>query len=187
MCNQKPNRFSDDYMSTPKTLKMERNHFLNPDFEDVIQLVGSSGLLQYYVKLMQWHELQKNVVIEDDSEPKTFAVEDLIFGFVIWLCSCALSIIAFLIERVYFLLAFALKQKLEALRILMKKCYDRIIRSLSNFRVNLGKFRNLVRSKFRKSISTFKKVRFYFKLKRLTRKRRFFIKKKKFMRIKLFS
>jgi hypothetical protein len=121
-----------------------------------MQLIGSSGLLQYYFAYMQWHRYLKNVTLKENySTAKQFSFNDLSYGFIIWLAACGVSIVAFFLETFWFLIL-----NLRIMRDL----------SIENSRENILKLRSLVRKKvqmFKLSIKRRKRKQFNWRLKSL--------------------
>jgi hypothetical protein len=101
-CKRIPKKLDDQFMSIPITIAMDRNHLLLPDFEKVVQLVSSSGLLLYFEKYLTWFKYIRGLTIKDSSEPEVFDLNRLSFGFVIWLGVCGLAFISFSGEKIYF-------------------------------------------------------------------------------------
>jgi hypothetical protein len=112
-CKRSP-KLLDDVVATKLAPLKLPNSALHSEFEKVIQLIGSSGLLEFYVKTMRWNRYTKELNFEEEDPLHVFSLEDLGFGFVPWLCACALSIIAFLLEIIWSLL------KVMCSRILLK-------------------------------------------------------------------
>jgi hypothetical protein len=101
-CNRDPILLNEGFMSYPLALQIDHAHY---DYiEEVVQLIGSSGLLQYYVKTMQWYRYYRNFIERQDSHLKVFSLEDLSFGFLPWLVAISISLISFLLELIWFLL-----------------------------------------------------------------------------------
>lgn len=57
------------------------------------------GIIQYLFNYLLDFEVK--ALEEPPKEPKVFEVEDLKFGFMVWLAACGVSVIAFLIEVSY--------------------------------------------------------------------------------------
>lgn len=99
------------YKNPPKRMKSKvktekfgiatmRNNFIYNVTENVMSALVESGIAQYffqYIKLVVLKGLPT-----DQQEPKKFSIEDLKFGFVIFLICCGISIVAFLCEILMF-------------------------------------------------------------------------------------
>jgi hypothetical protein len=99
------------------------NDQLRSEFEKVVQLISSSGLLEFYVETMQFNQYTKKYTVLSSSPLKVFSLEDLKFGFIPWLCALAVSNVAFLVEIFWSLLKILwtiIKEKLS-------KYWNRII------------------------------------------------------------
>lgn len=67
--------------------------------ENITNYLISGGIVQYWFNyLLNFESMQ---LIPPAKQPKVFAVEDLKFGFHVWLCASAISLIAFASEILY--------------------------------------------------------------------------------------
>jgi hypothetical protein len=69
--------------------------------EDVLEITMwliQSGIAQHFHQYYYWQEFIFNRVFEVESGPKVFSVEDVSYGFSIWLNACAISILGFVGE-----------------------------------------------------------------------------------------
>lgn len=73
-----------------------RNNFIYKATEETMSALVENGIPQYFLKFIQKVILKEKPA--DPNEPKNFSVEDLEFGFVIFLLSCAASSVIFLLE-----------------------------------------------------------------------------------------
>jgi hypothetical protein len=109
VCKRFPKRLNDKFISLPMALVMNYDHHLFPEFEEVVQMMSSSGLLQFYVKEFNWYRyLRTLILVDNSSQPKIFTLADLAFGFVLWLGACGVSMAVFILEKYYFFLAKAI-------------------------------------------------------------------------------
>lgn len=89
------------------------NNFIYGVTEDVMSALVVGGIPQYFLKYIEKNVLREMPV--DPPEPKDFSIEDLEFGFMIFLICCGISIAIFLIEILMFygrkILCFRKKNK----------------------------------------------------------------------------
>jgi hypothetical protein len=100
-CKRSPKVLDDVFVTFLVALKLFNDHLI-PEFEKVVQLIGSSGLLEFYIETLRWNRYTKNLIIEENDPLKVFSLEDLGFGFIPWLCALAVSFLAFLLEIIWF-------------------------------------------------------------------------------------
>lgn len=77
----------------------DRNHIFTPSFVKITNSLISGGIIQHWFNYLLNFEFKG--LIEPPKEPKVFEVEDLKFGFIVWLAACAISLAAFLVEIFY--------------------------------------------------------------------------------------
>ncbi|KAL7015192.1 hypothetical protein ACKWTF_016332 [Chironomus riparius] len=97
------------HMNTiPGAFAMTKNSILYPYFEDVMEKLIPSGIPQY---LPDFHAflLYGNYKNLDMETLKVLTLDDLSFGFILWLIACAISMIGFLIEIVFASISKAFK------------------------------------------------------------------------------
>ena len=75
-----------------------KNNFMFYLTEEVTQILVQAGIPQYLREYVAdfYFPLRQEVI-----EPQVFAIEDLEFGFEIWLVACAVSIVVFIVELLY--------------------------------------------------------------------------------------
>jgi hypothetical protein len=81
-------------------VSLMRNNFLYDITESVMSGLIEGGIPQYFLTYIEDVVLREKP--SDPIEPKKFGVEDLQFGFVIFLVACGVSISAVMIELIYF-------------------------------------------------------------------------------------
>lgn len=93
-----------------------KNNFIYKVTEDVMSDLVEGGIPQHFLSYIRKVILKPKLT--DDKEPKRFGVDDLMFGFMIFLESCAVSIFVFVIELLVFYSQefVALKSLLKALK-----------------------------------------------------------------------
>jgi hypothetical protein len=122
-CKRPPKLLDEIYVSFLMVLKIE-SFRLYSEFEQVIQLIDSSGLLEFYVKTMRWNQFTKKFTVLPDISLKVFSLQDLGFGFVPWLCACAVSVITFSLEIICSIILKLLKR---TMKVKLIKYFNRII------------------------------------------------------------
>jgi hypothetical protein len=155
-CGRKPITINDELNSFPKTVILQGGEFILSELENVIQLIGSSGLLQYYVKYNHWYTYLRKPIHSTFSKAKVFSLDDLFFGFVPWFSACCFSIVVFWLENVYFLLSVALKNVSHIIISAAKIFFDRLVNSLKIF--NLKRFLRRIQIFMTKNVETIRKV-----------------------------
>jgi hypothetical protein len=109
ICKQSPKLLNHVYVTFLMPLVLA-NFGLHSEFEKVIHLISSSGLLEFYVETMRWNRYTKNLILRDESTLKAFSLEDLKFGFIPWLCALLVSVVAFILEVLWFLMGILWKK-----------------------------------------------------------------------------
>lgn len=83
-------------------LGMRRNSILYPIFENVMRKLIPSGIPKFlpesYLFLVNGNNENKA-----DSQPKVLSVNNLAFGFILWLVACGISILGFVGEKIVYL------------------------------------------------------------------------------------
>jgi hypothetical protein len=92
-------RLKEDFLTTFHSISTIRNHFLFDLVEKTLQNLLSSGIYQQNYNYAIWDRFRQVKEVED-SEPKVLSVEDLKFGFVVWICTCGVSILVFVLELI---------------------------------------------------------------------------------------
>lgn len=81
-------------------ISVMKNNFVFHVTEDVMSALVEGGIPQYFLAYIEDVILRE--MTADPATLKKFDVQDLEFGFVIYLVSCGLSIVVFLIEKITF-------------------------------------------------------------------------------------
>lgn len=77
------------------------NHFLYDLTEDVVQKFISMGIIQNLYNYYSW-VLFHTEIRNTGTGPMVLSLDDVTFGFNIWIVMCCLSVIGFLIENLVF-------------------------------------------------------------------------------------
>lgn len=93
----------------PKALGVIRNSILYPIFDKTMKKLIPSGIPQFLPKLYL-HLLYGNFQESVKKNPKILTLDDLYFGFVLWLISLSISTIVFLWTLFVFLIKLYLKE-----------------------------------------------------------------------------
>ena len=89
-------------------LTFRRFLFLEPLLGEVMERIVTAGIPQYFDKFYTDSFLRKYEEINENS-PKVLTLDDLFFGFSLWLSACGISIVGFLLE----ILIHSVDQKLR--------------------------------------------------------------------------
>lgn len=85
----------------PSGVCVHRNSFFAQLSKKMSSALITSGILQYWLDYLLTFDAHQTVFLPPP-EPKVFAIEDLSFGFTVWLVACGVSTLAFMIEILYF-------------------------------------------------------------------------------------
>jgi hypothetical protein len=87
--------------TTITALLTYKNSFIYEILNEILQKTIPFGIPQY---LMNFHYLTlfKHYEVSSDKNPKVLTIDDLSFGFVLWLGACGISLIGFLYEWLKF-------------------------------------------------------------------------------------
>jgi hypothetical protein len=99
------------YRNTPDTLKevinlggyslcVQKNNFFSSLSHKVMNQLISGGIPQHLIDYFTKFDMRP--LLQPIKEPKIFGIEDLMFGFIIWLVACGISITVFIIELTVF-------------------------------------------------------------------------------------
>ena len=100
-CKCQPKILKQTLLTYQNGISMLRNHFLFEATEEVVQRLIPMGIIQHSFELHTWISLRPVIEVEG-SEPNVLTMDDLEFGFVIYLATCGLSILGFLYEFIKF-------------------------------------------------------------------------------------
>lgn len=84
-----------------KGLSIYKNNFISHTSYKTMERLIETGIPQNSYKFFFKHLFDLNLP-PPDKNPKVFAIDDLSFGFVVWLYACAISGCAFIAEVLYF-------------------------------------------------------------------------------------
>ena len=86
----------------------KRNSFIYDILNQVLEKIIPAGIPQYLVKYHESNMYKEYVPIVDNS-PRVLTVDDLEYGFVLWLGACGISVVGFLLEFIWFKLRKVLR------------------------------------------------------------------------------
>jgi hypothetical protein len=87
--------------TSPAAVYTTHSSFIYRHLNSILEKIIPAGIPHYlydYYSLMLFKKFQPFV----DKSPRILTVNDLSFGFVLWLCACSVSTAAFLMETVSF-------------------------------------------------------------------------------------
>lgn len=100
----------EEFLTIQIGLALPNNHFMYELLEESIRLLMPSGVLRHdrdFYKSSVCYKTINEIFIK---RPKILSINDLEFGFVIWLVACGFSITAFVIEVSYVYLKYTIMQ-----------------------------------------------------------------------------
>lgn len=98
LCNCENIQLNEVLFRYPMGLELRDGAYIFEIVEETLQLIIPFGIPQHSVELHKWKWHRKF-----DAEPKrpqVFTLDSLLFGFVLWLIACEISILWFLIELI---------------------------------------------------------------------------------------
>ncbi|KAG5666299.1 hypothetical protein PVAND_017850 [Polypedilum vanderplanki] len=99
ICKQEIIRIKDTIFTINVGISMEAYHYLYDVIESSLLWTLQSGIVQYFSEFYTWYEY-KRYHIEESSVNKILSLNDLSYGFNIWLIVCAVAIVEFFFELV---------------------------------------------------------------------------------------
>lgn len=94
-----PKRLKQEYELFSRAICVDRRSFFAPIHLKITNSLISAGIIQYWFNYLLNFELTP--LIEQPRGPQVFSIEDLKFGFFVWLAACGISISAFSVEIFY--------------------------------------------------------------------------------------
>jgi hypothetical protein len=97
-----PKRLKENFMTKTQGIGTKKNNFLFAFMDEILQKLNSGGIPQHLQKFHTELNLIKRrrmvpLIVE---EKKSFSIDDLHYGFVIWFISSAISCLAFMCELI---------------------------------------------------------------------------------------
>jgi hypothetical protein len=103
-CKKKPKRFVKSLLSSPIVLKFSLNSMIAEVIEETSMWLIQGGIFTYLYENYEWTKFIRGQTLENDSEPQVFSIENVSYGFNIWLIACAVSTLGFVVEWLQVLL-----------------------------------------------------------------------------------
>lgn len=97
ICEKKPIRVEDTMISIPKVLMLESLHYMFDVIEETMQWLIPSGIIQHSEDFYYWL-VHREKYIDPDDGPKVLTLNDLSYGFIIWLIAISAVIVEFFME-----------------------------------------------------------------------------------------
>ena len=97
MCNAVGHKLQQKFSSTVCGLGVLENNFIFHLMNDVIDRLLPSGIPQFVYDFHDW-SVHKGANYKFVKTPKVMRIDDLEFGFLLWIISCASTVIVFLLE-----------------------------------------------------------------------------------------
>jgi hypothetical protein len=95
-----PDILKEHLLTLSTGFRMPRNHFMYHLTDDVVQNLLAAGILNFFKQFHVYACIK--YYKEPEWEPKVFALDDLLFGFYIWLAACAVSLTVMALEWTWF-------------------------------------------------------------------------------------
>lgn len=96
-----PKKLKEIFMDQPLGISMQSTHFLFNIFDEVVAHLISGGIQQKLYEnhsKVQIEKFSKNSTKFDEEILNAFTIDDLSYGFVIWLISCGIAVWIFIAE-----------------------------------------------------------------------------------------
>lgn len=103
-----PRVIKERLISPPEGICVNRNNFAAALNQKVMNRLITGGVPQFLYKFTVEFELRS--VPDPPRGPKVFTVEDLKFGFMIWLATISVSVAAFFLELIYYYLVKIIRE-----------------------------------------------------------------------------
>ncbi|KAG5668717.1 hypothetical protein PVAND_016645 [Polypedilum vanderplanki] len=97
----KPNRIEGNIFTIPVGIGMYKNHFMYDSVEEIMKMSLSSGIFNQHLKYYRWKTGQTRVSKNSLPDKKILTMENLSYGFNIWLIACAFAILQFIFELIF--------------------------------------------------------------------------------------
>lgn len=111
-----PLYLKERFLSVPVGIGLVKNHFLFHLLEEVVQGLTTGGITQHLWKF--YREVDLSLPKVQPHGPSVLSLDDLSFGFLIWLVACGVAFGAFFMEIFYFWMVkfyYFMKEKIKQL------------------------------------------------------------------------
>jgi len=115
-------RLSDNFRTSTSGFGFYGGNFFFPIVDKAVQQLTDTGIVNNWVKTV----LQTKIKMEKVKNAKVLLVNDLSFGFVIWLVSCGISVVIFACEMIQTIRVSKLTMQAYKNKEIVKKRYRKI-------------------------------------------------------------
>lgn len=100
-CKCQPKILKQSLLTYQNGISMLQNHFLFAATEEVVQRLIPMGIIQHSYEFHNWICLRP-IVEPDENDPIVLTMDELEFGFIMWLAVCGLAVVGFIVEIIAF-------------------------------------------------------------------------------------
>lgn len=97
-CTKLPILMEEIFVTFPVALKLRKNHYLFGIINEVMERIVPSGIPQFLHNFHRWNDFLRIMIDPPQKQTEVLTMNDLGFGFVMWLVACAISTFGFIIE-----------------------------------------------------------------------------------------
>lgn len=97
-CQCQPKILQEVLGTTQVGIGLPLKHFLYSAVDETLQKIIPTGIVSHLLDYHKWVLYRDGIDFSDVSEPKVLTLNDLSFGFVMWLIACGLSACGYLFE-----------------------------------------------------------------------------------------
>jgi hypothetical protein len=98
LCNRQPKRLRGTIASTPTVLLYSRYGIIAKYVNDLINRLIEGGVPQQWNRYYAWHKYVLGSEFDKKKGPQVFSLENVSYGFNVWMIACSVSILGFLAE-----------------------------------------------------------------------------------------
>ncbi|KAG5666175.1 hypothetical protein PVAND_017684 [Polypedilum vanderplanki] len=98
LCHQYPLILKETFVTMPMMMTTLLNHYMFDVIDDAIYWLVQAGIPQYWYNYHEWYRFFRHYKVKNYKELESIILNDLSFGFTIWLVACGILILVFLIE-----------------------------------------------------------------------------------------
>ncbi|KAG5673138.1 hypothetical protein PVAND_003209 [Polypedilum vanderplanki] len=108
-CKKHPLVLKEIYQKSVIGIRTFSNCFLSELMIDTLELIIPTGITNFWYDWHLWYKYKRYIVEIEPKLPQIFTLNDLSFGFVVWLIACGICIICFLIELIVYYSSIGLR------------------------------------------------------------------------------
>ncbi|KAG5673137.1 hypothetical protein PVAND_003208 [Polypedilum vanderplanki] len=109
LCRREPLRLEQIYQRSAVGIATLTNRFCSELLFDTLELIIPTGITNFWYDWHLWYKYKRYVVEIEPKLPQILTLNDLSFGFVIWLIACGICTICFFIELIVYYSKIALR------------------------------------------------------------------------------